>query len=247
VKKDKLSCLQRRILIALSDMEPSWTLTGGAALAGFYTGHRETRDLDLFWHGTARLERLPQQVRERLRAERFDAETIQTETSFARLRASDRGDVVVVDLVADSSKLIEEPALLSLEGRGIFVDTLHEILVNKLCALLGRTELRDLDDVQAILGHGGDLERAIRDAPEKDGGFSGTTLSWILHRLPVTELGAASKLSPAEVAPVTIPGARRSLRPAPPRNALRSGAERGRIAAKPRSCRDLGTRSNTCS
>ena len=37
-------------MIALSGLQPAWTLTGGAALAGFYTKHRETRDLDLFFH-----------------------------------------------------------------------------------------------------------------------------------------------------------------------------------------------------
>lgn len=29
---------------------PTWTLTDGAAPAGFHTQHRETRDLDLFFH-----------------------------------------------------------------------------------------------------------------------------------------------------------------------------------------------------
>jgi hypothetical protein len=29
-------------------LQPPWTLTGGGALAGFHTKHRETRDLDLF-------------------------------------------------------------------------------------------------------------------------------------------------------------------------------------------------------
>jgi hypothetical protein len=34
--------------VVLSGMQPAWTLTGGGALVGFYTKHRETRDLDLF-------------------------------------------------------------------------------------------------------------------------------------------------------------------------------------------------------
>lgn len=33
----KLSPLQEQVLIALSGLLPSWTLTGGAALAGFHT------------------------------------------------------------------------------------------------------------------------------------------------------------------------------------------------------------------
>jgi hypothetical protein len=41
-------------------------------------------------------------------------------------------------------------------------------------------ELRDLEDVRALLESGGDLERALADAPLKDGGFSPLTLAWVL-------------------------------------------------------------------
>jgi hypothetical protein len=65
-------------------------------------------------------------------------------------------------------------------GAPIQVDTPHEIFVNKLCALLGRAELRDLIDVRDLLAKGGNLEQALRDAPRKDGGFSPLTLAWVL-------------------------------------------------------------------
>jgi hypothetical protein len=48
--------------------------------------------------------------------------------------------------------------------------TKHEILVAKLTALPGRTELRDRVDVQALLGAGTDLPTAIVDAPKKMAG-----------------------------------------------------------------------------
>ena len=51
-----LSPLQVRILEALADLDPPWTLTGGGALVGFHLKHRTTRDLDLFLHGRAMLE-----------------------------------------------------------------------------------------------------------------------------------------------------------------------------------------------
>jgi hypothetical protein len=47
----RLSALQIRILQQLAAIEPRWTLTGGGALAGFRTFHRETRDFDLFFRG----------------------------------------------------------------------------------------------------------------------------------------------------------------------------------------------------
>ena len=45
----KLDALQLRVLETLAAVEPRFVLGGGAALAGVYLGHRETRDLDLFW------------------------------------------------------------------------------------------------------------------------------------------------------------------------------------------------------
>jgi len=49
VSGGRLSSLQRRVLKLLAGLSPPWTLSGGGALVGFYVGHRETRDLDLFW------------------------------------------------------------------------------------------------------------------------------------------------------------------------------------------------------
>jgi hypothetical protein len=45
-----LSAVQEEVLVVLSGLRPTWTLTGGGALVGFHTKHRETRDLDLFFH-----------------------------------------------------------------------------------------------------------------------------------------------------------------------------------------------------
>ena len=44
---------------------------------------------------------------------------------------------------------------LRIGGVSIAVDTKHEILVNKLCALLHRSELRDLMDIAALVAAGG--------------------------------------------------------------------------------------------
>ncbi len=63
--------------------------------------------------------------------------------------------------------------------------------MDKLCALLGRSEPRDLLDVRALLAAGGDLERALRDSPRKDAGFSPATLAWILGRMPIRAASAS--------------------------------------------------------
>jgi hypothetical protein len=187
----RLSDAQQRVLVALAGMEPPWTLSGGAALAGIHTRHRETRDLDLFWQARERLDDLIDQSVRRLRGAGFDVVVLQTAEAFGRLDARVGTDSVIVDLVADPVPLAEPPTPTSLGSATILVDTPHQILVNKLCALLSRSELRDLVDVRALVDGGGDLSRAIRDCPRQDAGFSPLTFSWAIGGLAIRRLASA--------------------------------------------------------
>lgn len=195
---DKLTPLQWRILSILAGIEPTWTLTGGAALAGVYLKHRTTKDLDLFWHGQSQLGDLPREVRDRLIAARLEAAVVQTGGSFHRLRVSDGQGVCLVDLVADSVPVVAAPRRIALEGVSITVDDPQEILVNKLCALLGRSEIRDLVDVRGLLASGADLGQALVDAPRKDAGFSPLTLAWVLKEIRPKSLGHLAGLGEEE-------------------------------------------------
>ena len=181
--KSLLSPLQTRLLHLLANL--GWTLTGGAALAGFHLGHRTTRDLDLFWTGTSTLDRIPDEVVRRLTAAGLDVQRLQAAPGFVRLRVEGDGEVLPVDLVAEPMSPIEAP--IEVEP-GVLVDTTHAILVNKFNALLSRWAVRDLVDVRELLAAGGDFVRALRDAHARDGGFSPQTLAWVLDTAPRTGL-----------------------------------------------------------
>jgi len=191
----RLSPLQERVLDALEGVAGDWTLTGGAALAGFHTGHRETRDLDLFWRSRSELGDARDEVAARLRAAGFGVEIAQAAPAFARLLVRSVEETLVVDLVAEPVAAVEPAVEVERGGRKLRIDSAHEILVNKLCSLIQRSELRDLLDVEALLGHGGDLGRAAADAPRKERGFSPLTLAWVLRELPIEAMGRASGLS----------------------------------------------------
>jgi hypothetical protein len=196
VSGDRLSSLQWSILERLAGLEPQWTLTGGGALAGFHLKHRTTRDLDLFWHKLDQLGPLPDEVRSRLVSSGFEVATLQTGTTFSKLRVSDGTETCIVDLVADPVDPVEAPIQLWIGTASLAVDTPHEILVNKLGALLGRSELRDLEDVEALLASGGDLDKALADAPKKDGGFSPLTLAWVLKDFRPSALARIAGIQP---------------------------------------------------
>lgn len=190
----KLTALQERLLVVLAGLDPPWTLSGGAALVGFYTRHRETRDLDLCWKDRRELGNLSGDVRARVERAGLEVAVIQRADAFCRLEVRDGADNVIVDLIADPVPLAEAPRSATVQGATFLVDTPHQILVNKLCALLGRSEVRDLIDVKALLEAGGDLRRALEDAPQQDGGFSPLTLAWSMRGLPLRALSAALKM-----------------------------------------------------
>lgn len=190
----RLSNLQARVLAVLAGIDPPWTLTGGAALAGFHLGHRPTRDLDLFWHGRSSIGEVRRDVIARLQRAGLDVSEVRSLDSFSALQVTQGGESVVVDLVAEPVANIETPLRIEHMGVTILVDTAHEILVNKLCALLHRSELRDLVDIEALLAAGGDLGRALAEAPTKDGGFSALTLGWTLQGWQVADAARAAGL-----------------------------------------------------
>lgn len=181
-----LSRLQERVLAILASTDVAWRLTGGGALAGYHLGHRTTEDLDLFLAGARRFDREPDIVLEALDRAGLDAEPVQRHPGFVRLMVRDGVEGVMVDLVADPVPLVEPPVR---RPPGVLVDTPHEILVNKLTTLLSRAEIRDLEDVRQLLAAGEDLDRALVDAPAKDGGFSPVALAWVLESFSLRAAG----------------------------------------------------------
>jgi len=194
VVQSRLSPIQLRVIDVLAGFEPRWTLTGGGALAGFHLGHRDTRDLDLFFHGRRTLDHVPTAADGTLRAAGLDVRVDQSFPGFARFIVSDGVESTKLDLVAEAVPSLIPPSELA---PGVFVDDAQEILANKLGAILGRSELRDLLDVKALVEAGHDLDRAIHDAAQKDGGMSPPTLAWLLDQMPIERMARGHRLDPA--------------------------------------------------
>ena len=195
-----MSRIQRRVLEVLGSVEPPFVLSGGAALAGVHLGHRTTRDLDLFWRNRAQLEGLPQIVEQSIVTAGLAVETLQTSPAFVQLRVSDETAAVVVDLIAEAADSIEPPTRHRFGDAEILVDSARAILAEKLCALLERSEPRDLVDIEALLRAGEKLDVALADAPRRDRGFSPLTLAWVLRDLDVHAVASSAGLDEAAAA-----------------------------------------------
>jgi hypothetical protein len=191
VPQGKLTDLQEQILVVLSGMQPAWTLTGGAALVGFYTRHRLTRDLDLFFHHQRSLGSIVADATSALQRAGLNATPVRSTATFAQLDVRSGADSILIDLVADPTPIAEVAQPVEVGGATILVETPHQLLVNKLCALLSRSELRDLVDIRALVQSGTDLVRALRDCPGQDAGFSPLTFAWGAQSLPIRRIAAA--------------------------------------------------------
>ncbi len=177
--KSTLSNLQNDFLREFFRRENRFYLTGGAALVGFYFGHRKTEDLDLFTldneieNGFA----IARDVAKSLDA---TVESIQTSPDFRRFLVKRGYETVVVDLVREYVFQLEREKR---EINGIRVDSPEEILANKLCTLLSRSEIRDLVDVHELEKAGFDLENALLTAQKKDTGLTPAQLAWVLDQI----------------------------------------------------------------
>jgi len=70
----------------------------------------------------------------------------------------------------------------------IRVDTLHEILLNKICTLVSRCEVKDLLDLYFLDRAGLRVEDYLNEARRKDGGLDPAMMSHILANMKVAEL-----------------------------------------------------------
>lgn len=183
LQNSKLTALQWDVLTAFFERNKQFFLTGEAALAGFHLKHRETHDLDLFTledaldHGTAVLGEIARQFIGSL-------ESLRTSPDFRRFIMRRGDEAVVIDLVRDR---VVQSCVEKTEVNGIRVDPPKEILANKLCTLLARSEIRDLVDVRELERAGYSIEGAFPAAMAKDGGLTPAQLGWVLSQI---ELGS---------------------------------------------------------
>ena len=109
-------------------------------------------------------------------------EAIQTSPDFRRILVRRAAEAVVVDLVREYvAQASPEKQVI----RGIRVDPPEEIMANKLCTLLSRSEVRDLVDVRALERAGYSLDDALTAAAAKDKGLTPAQLAWVLSQIEI--------------------------------------------------------------
>jgi hypothetical protein len=175
-----LSKLQADFLRAWFTRSSEFFLTGGGALVGYLGAPRTTDDLDLFTDLPEAFEQVDRLVGEVCREVGATARGLRSTPEFRRYRIARADESSVLDLVLDRVPQLSPDKDLR---DGVRLDSPTELLVNKLCALVSRSEPRDFVDVWFLCQQGLDREQALRDCARKDSGVGPDTLLWILRDL----------------------------------------------------------------
>jgi hypothetical protein len=167
----------------LGHREIRFFLTGGAVLAGFVLAHRSTDDLDLFTTDDVAMQGADELARSVAAELGASLEALHSAPDSRRYLLSTADDSVKLDFVRDRA-----PQLYEKVTRGsLTMDPVEEIVVNKLCALTGRLEVRDLVDLMFLERAGHRIESYLGQAARKDAGATPATMAWLLSTLPIPE------------------------------------------------------------
>jgi hypothetical protein len=177
--KGKLTALQTDVLDALVRHAPGFFLTGGAVLVGWTLAHRTTDDLDLFTTSDDAMAAAGTAARGSASELGATITALTTTPDFHRYLISRGAESVRVDLVRDRTPSLHPKLMVD----GVRMDSSEEIFANKIAALVGRSEVRDLVDLLALERIGYHVEDHLEAAKKKDAGVSPATLAWLLSEL----------------------------------------------------------------
>lgn len=117
-RHSRLTPLQGELLIEFFEREQRFFLTGGAALVGFYFGHRETEDLDLFCSPGPDLSEACRTMEDVAREHGASVQVRSRHPDFIRLLVMRGKEECVVDLAIDRAPAVNgRPLRYSQERR----------------------------------------------------------------------------------------------------------------------------------
>ena len=180
--KGLLTPLQQRFLALFAQLpdQDQFMLTGGAALAEFYLGHRLSFDLDLFTGQNELITPMAYQLERRCAGSDLALTVTRRFAAYVEYLIADEGATVKVDLALDSPFRFEAPLQ---SQRGVYVNSYFDLRVDKLLAYYGRAEPRDAIDLYFILQRD-PLPMLVELAAKKDPGFD---LYWMAVALDRAE------------------------------------------------------------
>lgn len=145
----KLYQLQDRVLAIVFREETEFYLSGGTCLNRFYFEQRYSDDLDLFTHFSDTFAYSARAVLDRLDREGMAADRLVDARDFIRIHLTEDETVLQVDFVNDRIKRFGDFSY----HKGWRLDNPMNILSNKITAVIGRDNPKDVFDILLIARH----------------------------------------------------------------------------------------------
>ena len=184
-KSRALTPLKADFLKAFFAIEKRFFLTGGSALGLFYLDHRLSYDLDLFTTETVEWPELDGIMRLCARSIGAQATILRDSPTFRRYLLERNVCREIIDVVLDACPQVDTEKPWMQEIR---VDTLNEIMRNKITTLISRCEIKDLVDLYFLEKEGLTVEAFFEEARLKDGGLDPAMISLLLDSVQITQV-----------------------------------------------------------
>lgn len=139
----KLYALQDEVLDLVFATEKEFYLTGGTCLSRFYSEKRYSDDLDFFTNQSPRYSFALRNIKKVL-MEHFSLSVEVEAKDFSRYKID---SLLQIDFVNDISFRYKEPII---NEQNYLIDNLENILSNKISAIIGRDNPKDIFDLYLI-------------------------------------------------------------------------------------------------
>jgi len=159
----KLYDLQDEVLKVVFETEHEFYLTGGTCLSRFYVEKRYSDDLDFFTNQSLRYNFAIKNIKKALQ-EKFELVVEVESKDFTRFKIN---ELLQVDFVNDIAFRYKEPIV---NENNYLLDTIENILSNKITAVIGRDNPKDIFDIYLIWKfYGFDWSDILASAHQKAG------------------------------------------------------------------------------
>jgi hypothetical protein len=168
---------QDRVTQVINQADTGFYLTGGTAASRGYLQHRFSDDLDYFVNDDNRFGLWTERIIQALNKE-WRCDVLMKEERFARLNLLHKDVALKIEMINDVPARVGDIQNHPVLGR---LDSAENILANKVTALLGREEPKDLADVWGFCCRMNlSLQAAITDAQSKAAGIFPADLGRVL-------------------------------------------------------------------
>ena len=173
----RLYALQDEVLALVFKVENEFYLTGGTCLSRFYLEKRYSDDLDFFTNDSSRYSFAVKNIKNEL-MEHYDIKVEVDSKDFIRFKIN---DFLQVDFVNDIASRYKEVVVTK---ENYLIDNIENILSNKITAVMGRDNAKDIFDIYLIAKNYDFAWEDILSSAHKKSGFSNDELIIRLKSFP---------------------------------------------------------------